>query len=129
MQGRNPTPTNVLLLKGTNKNHPERIKKRADEPKDKRDIDAKPHARLKTKIEKECYKELIDNCIPSVLKQCDRTSVMIAAKLLARFVEDEATAAETAQLIKLLGQFGMTPSERTRIKMTPEKPKNEFDDE
>jgi len=63
------------------------------------------------------------------LKQCDGTSVLIAARLLARFVSDEATAANTAQLIKLLGQFGMTPSERTRIKVQQEKPSNPFDED
>ena len=129
MPGRNPTPTNVHFLTGSAKKNPDRMKKRADEPKDKRDIDVKPHLALKTKLEKDCYKELVDNCIPSVLKQCDKTAVMVAARLLARFVDDDATSAETAQLIKLLGQFGMTPSERTRIKVTQDKPSNPFDDD
>ena len=129
MSGRPRTPTNVLYLNGSAKKNPDRMKKRAEEPKDERDIGVKAHGRLKTKLERECYKELVDNCIPSVLKQCDSTAVMVAAKLLARFVDDDATSAETAQLIKLLGQFGMTPSERTRLKVTNEKPSNPFDED
>jgi len=54
MAGRPRTPTNVLQLNGSAKKHPDRMKERAQEPKDKRDLNKKPHLRLSTDLEKEC---------------------------------------------------------------------------
>jgi len=55
--------------------------------------------------------------------EADRIAVSLAAKLMALASSSEgATAAQTAQLIKLLNQFGMTPPDRSKINIPT--PKN-----
>lgn len=124
---RTRTPTNILELRGVRKNHPERLKERETEPVDDRGIGDPPENLSESELV--CWNDLVADCIPGVLTRCDRHSVMVAARILAKFKIDEATVAEVGQLIKLLGQFGMTPSERSKIKMPNKKTKNEFDED
>ena len=122
------TPTNIHVLKGTVKTHPERMRERENEPKDDRPLGDAPADFSES--EQKAWQDLVGNAIPGVLMQADRVSVEVAAILLASVRTRQATAAEYGQLIRLLGQFGMTPSERSKINLGGKvKSKNPFAEE
>lgn len=109
------TPTNVLELKGVGNKNPQRLRERKDEPKETRDIGPVPVGL--SKAQKQAWDDLIDCAIPGVLGKADRPALETAAKLMAAMRADEATSADIGSLIRLLGQFGMTPSERSKINL------------
>lgn len=120
-------PKNVHILKGTAKKDPARMRARENEPENTNPL-GKPPEELNTE-EKKYFNRLAKEAITGVLGEADRTAVAIAAKLMANFYgEEEFTAAMCAQLTRLLGQFGMTPSERSKINLPSQKKKNSFAD-
>ncbi len=148
---RNHLPKNIHVLKGTAKQHPERMRERENEPVNKAPI-GKPSKYLNT-VEKRFFKEIVSNSIDGVLGEADRIAVECAAQLLYKVrglniiqvvddshqpTEDEpiklkevviqATAGEQQLLIKYLGQFGMLPADRAKISIEPGKKKSAFDD-
>ena len=118
------TPTNVLELRGAFKRHPER--KRPDEPKPTRAIGECPD-RLDDG-ERAAWDEIVSTCCPGVLTNADRLAVEIAARLLAESWEAgrEFDDVRRRQLSVLLGQFGMNPSDRTKLRVEPPKTVNKF---
>ena len=127
MPGRPRTPTNILLLNGADKNHPERLKERENEPENVNPLGSPPMYLSDDEIK---FWEIIEKeSIPGVLGEADRQSVALAAKLLAIVWGDEgASSAQINQLTKLLSQFGMTPADRSKISIPGQKKKNAFDD-
>jgi phage terminase small subunit len=122
------TPTNVHVLRGTGKVHPERMRERKNEPKEDRQIGDIPE--YLAEDEKKAWREIVTNVIPGVLGQADRNSVELASVLMAAFRRRETTSSDLGQLIRLLGQFGMTPSERSKINVGGKgKEENPFADE
>ena len=122
-------PTNILKMRGADKNHPERIKKRENEPRNINPVGA-PSEHL-SDIEKEFFKEIVDLSIEGVLGEADRISVEQAACLLVKcrgLGEDPVTAAEKGLFFKYLGQLGMLPADRSKISIPGKKKKNAFDD-
>lgn len=111
--GRPKLPKNVHYLKGTDKKDPQRMRARENEPEDTRDLGSVPETL--TELERKAWDEIVNNAIPGVLGQADRQAVELAAVLMTKFRARETTAADIGQLIRLLGQFGMTPSERSKI--------------
>ncbi len=126
MGGRPRTPTNILKLRGAEKNHPERLKERENEPVNKNPI-GKPPSWLEA-AEKKAWGILVKESIDGVLGEADRTLVAMAAKLMVKMMTDEYTAQELTLLNRCLGQMGFTPTDRTKINIPKEKPKNRFDD-
>ncbi len=120
-------PTNILRLRGADKKHPDRMKERENEPVNKNPI-GKPPSYLTVK-EKKYWGEIIHDCIDGVLGEADRIAVSMAARLLGKCAGNNATSQEQTQLFRYLGQFGMTPSERSKIAIPKAKPKNKFDDD
>ena len=127
MAGRPRTPTNILKLRGVEKNHPERLKERENEPVNKNPIGNPP--RHLTREEKKAFRVIVKESIDGVLGQADRMAVAIAARLLVKENDDEITGAQLSQLVRLLSQFGMTPADRSRINLPGGKPKNPFEDD
>lgn len=126
MAGRPRTPTNILKLRGTDKNTPARMRERANEPQNKNPV-GKPQTWL-TAAEKRAWRMLEKECITGVLGEADRFALAMAAQLAAKCINHTATPADKTLMHRYLGQFGMTPSERSRIAIPKEKPKNKFDD-
>lgn len=126
--GRPALPTNVHKLKGTEKKHPDRMRKRGNEPKPKAPL-GQPPRNLPANVKK-CWRELIRLAPPGVFGDSDRWAVEIAATLMAEFRAANMLmpSARIARLDSLLARFGMTPSDRTKVQVPPEKPKNRFDD-
>lgn len=105
-------PTSVHRLQGTYR--PSRHNERTNEPICANPL-GKPPSEL-NKVEKKYFNQIANESITGVLGEADRIAVSLAAKLMALIHSPEgATAAQTAQLIKLLSQFGMTPADRSKI--------------
>ena len=138
MGGRNKLPLNVHKLKNTAKAHPERMRKRENEPENKNPI-GKP-SRFLTRFEKAAWREIVKWTIDGVLGEADRLAVEQAARLLVKCrglgttvvegleVPLWATIQEQTLFFRYLGQFGMMPADRSKINIPKGKPKNPFDD-
>lgn len=121
MAGRPRTPTNVLELRGAFKQHPERRRDRAAEPKPEEEVGDCP-ARLGDAVA-EAW-DYIRGCVPvGVLTCMDRVVVTQAAVLLADLwrAPSEFTSASHARLTVALSQMGMTPAARSKVAV-PKRP-------
>lgn len=126
MAGRPRTPTNILKLRGAEKNHPERLKERENEPVNVNPI-GRPPTWLTT-VERKAWRMIIKTCVDGVLGEADRLAVAVASQIAAMCMTGTADHQDRTLLLRYLGQFGMTPSERSKISVPQEKPKNKFDD-
>ncbi len=124
--GRTRTPTNILRLRGTDKNTPARMRDRANEPQNVNPI-GKPQAFLSA-AEKRAWRLIVKECITGVLGEADRLAVAMASQLVARCMDNSATQPEKVLLFRYLAQFGMTPADRSKVAVPSGKPKNKFDD-
>ncbi len=109
------TPTKVLELRGAFDKHPERKSERSGEPKPKGNL-GQPPKRLSAGA-KTAWREFAKHAPEGVFGDSDRVAVEIASVLLAEFREDPAefSAARMARLDSLLGRFGMTPADRSKV--------------
>ena len=64
-----------------------------------------------------------------VLGEADRLAVAVASQITAKCMAGVADHQDRTLLLRYLGQLGMTPSERTKIAVPKDKPKNPFDDD
>lgn len=120
--GRNRTPTNVLDARGAFKKNPNR--RPIDEPPadDAGPVGDPPE--YFNDRQRATWSEIVATCHAGVLCGADRIAVEMAAVLLDQFRADpvEFKAAKIVRLDSLLARFGMTPSDRTKVKV-PTKPK------
>lgn len=123
-------PTNVHELKGSFKHNPDRGRARAAEPEPKAGI-GPPPARL-DEIQAACWDELVDLAPMHVLGDCDRHHLEMTACLLAHVRAvgvGDVHPAKLNRLFAALGQLGMNPSDRSKVKVIGGgKPGNKFDD-
>jgi len=134
MAGRPALPKNIHILKGTGKKHPDRMKARENEPENKSPV--KPAPDYFSPVLVKLYNEIVGISIDGVLGEADSIAVEQAAILLSKLrglhIEDgevvKATIPEHNQFFKYLSQFGMLPSDRSKIQIAPKKKVNRFDD-
>jgi len=127
-------PTKILKLRGADKKHPDRMKLRENEPVSTKPI-GKPSKYLSS-IEKKAFKEIANSAIDGVLYESDTLAVELAAQLMVKcrglLVIDNktitASAAEQNLFFKYLGQFGMMPSERSKISIPKNNMPSAWDD-
>ncbi|MDX2061372.1 MAG: hypothetical protein SFV24_26405 [Gemmatimonadales bacterium] len=107
-------PTSILDLTGRLKHDKKRYADRADEPVDNDPIGEPPAAfnEVQQRIWRDVKAELVDG----VGLASDRQSFGTLVRLLEKQERNDLTAAELAALIKLYTLFGMTPSDRSRVK-------------
>lgn len=119
-------PTAIKQIQGTAKQHPERLNK--DEPVPVRGIG--PNHSSLTEYEAAIWDEVVGISYAGVLGEADRIALEMMCRLIAemRLDFEEMTAAKITQLSQLLGRFGMTPSDRTKIVIPKSKNKNPFED-
>jgi hypothetical protein len=117
-------PTNVLELKGAFKKDPQR--KRPSEPVPTGGIGPAPSA-LPAKL-RVIWDEVVAICPPGVLGNSDRIALEALVRLLNEFRTDyaEFSGARMSQLVSLMGRFGLTPSDRSKIVVPKGKEKNPF---
>ena len=117
------TPTRILDARGSFKQHPER--KRDGEPEVMTPLGSFPEQK---KTPEECWNELANVAALGVLTGADRPSVEMAANLMAEY-RDDPIAMQTSRLTllnRLLGQFGMTPSDRAKLSIPKVPGENPF---
>lgn len=78
-------PTNVLNLTGAFRKNPQRLRSRANEPKDDRDI-GKPPRGISKEV-RAAWREIVECAVPGVLCRSDRPALLAAAQLFARMKE------------------------------------------
>jgi len=125
----NRVPTKIMDLRGAFKVHPERKRERENEPQPTEDIGAPPKGLSRS--EKACWREIVKNSPPGVLKNSDRVALEMLSCLLAEFRIQKTLfkAAKLAQLNSLLGRFGYTPSDRSKVYVEPPPKKNKYADD
>ena len=109
--GRIPQPTAILDAKGAFLTHPER--RRPNEPYETRPLGSPP--KYLSDEAKKLWKEIAHNLPPGVGKVSDRHAFEMLVRLMAKERADCINNNERGQLIKLLGSFGMTPADRSKI--------------
>lgn len=124
--GRPRTPTSVLDARGAFKKHPER--KRAGEPVVTDPIGAPPD-RL-NKLQVRAWHEVVARAPLGVLTAADFHAVEQLCVLLAESWEQggDFPIMKRNSINKMLGQLGMTPSDRARLSIAPQQETNPFDD-
>ena len=118
-------PTALKQVQGTDKRNKTRMN--PDEPSPVRGIG--PAHKTLTEYEKEIWDEIVGISYKGVLGEADRLALEMMCRLVAEMRLDfvEMTAAKITQLSNLIGRFGMTPSDRTKIVVPKEQNKNPFD--
>ena len=109
--GRIPQPTAILDAKGAFLTHPER--RRPNEPYETRPLGSPP--KYLSDEAKKLWKEIAHNLPPGVGKVSDRFAFEMLVRLMAKERANASNNNERGQLIKLLGSFGMTPADRSKI--------------
>ena len=118
-------PTALKQLQGTANDHPGR--QNQDQPIPPRGIG--PPNKVLTGMEKEIWDEVVGISYAGVLGEADRIALEMMCRLISemRTNFEEMTAAKITQLSALLGRFGMTPSDRTKIVIPKSKNANAFE--
>lgn len=118
-------PTALKQIEGTDKRNKTRMN--PDEPTPSRGI-GPSHDSL-NEYEQEIWDEVVGISYRGVLGEADRIALEMMCRLIAEMRLDfaEMTAAKITQLSQLLGRFGMTPSDRTKIVIPKEQNTNPFD--
>lgn len=123
-------PTNVHELKGSFKHNPDRGRAREAEPEPKAGIGPAPD--YLSPQEKDAWDYLVGIAPNAVLGDCDRGHMELTAKLFAysrSVTMAEMDAAKLNKLLACLGQLGMNPADRSKVKVIGGgKSKNKFDD-
>lgn len=109
------TSTAILELRGAFRNHPGRHQERMGEPATDEPVGMPPE--ILDDACKAAWNELVEIAPAGVLCRFDRVALEIAAVLLAQFREspNDFPVTKLGRLNALLGQFGMTPSDRSKV--------------
>lgn len=118
------TPTNVLEMRGAFKKNPQRLKDRADEPLVLEPIGDPPATFTGDQLQ--AWNDIIGSAPGGVLTLADRLAVEGAARLLALDRIGKASDSQGRLLYALLGKFGMTPSDRSKVSAQKKAPSNPF---
>lgn len=115
------TPTAVLEARGAFQEHPSRRKEREGEPVVTAPLGDPPGHM--GKAERECWLEIERTAPPGVLTGADRFLVEMLATLMVEFRAKRVAmpAAQLAKMMDAMGRIGMTPSDRSVIKVAPQK--------
>ncbi|MCW7542004.1 hypothetical protein OOT46_29845 [Aquabacterium sp. A7-Y] len=120
------TPSNVLALRGAFKKDPARGRARQNEPDSNGDV-GEPPASMDEEV-KACWREIMSLTHPGVVCKADRLALEMAAHLLHQLRQANwlmppglLTRYET-----LIGKFGMTPADRSKVSAPKKEDDNPF---
>lgn len=121
---RPPKPTALKELNGSARHDPQRINR--SEPKPTRGIG--PANRSLNEQQQAIWDEVVGISYSGVLGEADRIALEMMCRLIYEMRSDfeNMTAAKITQLSTLLGRFGMTPSDRSKIVIPKAEKKNPF---
>lgn len=109
-------PSKVLEFTGAFKKNPARRAQREGEPTPRGGLGEPP--KYFDAADKVCWNELRKAVPKGVHTQMDRPTAEMIARLWARFRRNELNAAELGILSSLLGRHGMTPADRSKVRVT-----------
>ena len=114
-------PDEIAKLKGSDKSNPDRYKNKV--PKSELPLGEPP--KHLTDAAAECWWKLSFYMIPGVSTGADRVLLESLSNLLAEYRKspDDMQTTRISQMINCLGRFGMSPSDRTKLRQ-PLKPKD-----
>lgn len=120
------TPTEVLDMRGAFKNHPQRKQERANEPIVTSPIGEPPNDF--TEAELKAWHDITGTAPKGVLTSADTLAVENASRLLAAERAGMNSDSQGRRLDALLGKFGMTPSDRSKVSVSvpTQRPGNPF---
>ncbi len=119
--GRPRTATAVLEARGAYKKNPQRLAEREDEPSGVGPIGNAPETLTDEAIV--IWGELKKVLPKGVATGSDRMAFALLCDLAAQSRAGVLEPKLLTQYIKLLGLFGLTPADRSRLKIAPEKEK------
>ena len=119
------TPTRILEMRGSFKKDPQR--RREGEPKVTDSLSAPPDDF--TPAETKAWHMIASKAPMGVLTDADWPSVVMAAILWAEFRAEPAAfnTARVTRLHRMLGDFGLNPSDRAGMSIPKPKTENPFD--
>ncbi len=122
-------PLNILRLRGADKKNPARLKERKNEAVPKAALENPPGHLAED--ESKCWREFTRKAPYGVIGDCDAWEVEIASCLMAQYRRSrlDMPAARLNLLHSIMGRFGFTPADRSRISVPQPKKKNKFDDD
>jgi hypothetical protein len=107
------TPTNILEMRGAFRKNPARRADRENEPVVTEPLGEAP--KTFTADQLQAWTDIVAQCPAGVLRKSDGIAVEEAARLLAMSRMGSAETADRRALHALIGKFGMTPSERSKV--------------
>ncbi len=116
-------PTNILEMRGSFAHDPKRRREREGEPTPKGKIGTAP--KYFSRLQKTTWRELLKIIPDNVLGDSDRWAVELAVVLMVEFRADAAkfTAAKYGRLANALSVLGMTPADRSKVRILESKAK------
>ena len=119
-------PSALKAIAGTDQKNKDRLN--PNEPVPVRGIG--PAHKSLSEYEFEIWDEVVGISYAGVLGEADRIALEMMCRLIAEMRLDftEMTAAKITQLSQLIGRFGMTPSDRTKIVIPKGQEQNPFED-
>ncbi|HMU28349.1 MAG TPA: hypothetical protein PKA65_13190, partial [Solirubrobacterales bacterium] len=99
--------------------HGDRDRARANEPKPEEGLGDPPPGMDESEVAR--WNELKDIAAPGVLTKQDRPGAEFFCKLWAESRRRKLNKAENQMLYALMGKFGLTPADRSKVQVTPTK--------
>ncbi|MBA1446771.1 MAG: hypothetical protein M3H12_02420 [Chromatiales bacterium] len=117
------TPTNVLQIRGAFDHDPQRKRQRLREPSPKGEIGAAP--KYFDRSHRAVWRELLKIIPENVLGDSDGWAVELVVVLMTEFRRDPSgfNAAKLGRLETLLARLGMTPADRSKVRILESKAK------
>jgi hypothetical protein len=125
LKGRPRTPTKILEMRGAFKANPQRLAQRENEPSDLPDLAWDAPADL-SQSDRDSWGYLRPKQIPGVAKQSDEPAFRLLVSLWSKKIIGALLPPESKQIEALLGKFGGTPSERSKVSAGPKPKVNKF---
>lgn len=123
--GRPRTPTNLLKMAGAFKKHPERLAARANEPSGMPELAFEPPAYL-NQPDRDSWLHLRPKLAPGVAMESDEPAFGLLCALWSKKTVGALAPPESKQIESLLGKFGGTPSDRSKVSAGPKPKANKF---
>lgn len=109
-------PTNLHVISGSAKVHPERMRERQDEPEttglDLREYEAPDRL---DELHRNVWNEVRGYLHARVASEVDLIAFEALVRLVMVMRSGQAAAADYARLQAYLGEFGMTPASRSKV--------------
>src|SRR5215469_3575125 len=108
--------TQVLKQRGSFRVNPGRYKDRLAEPKPSGVLGGPP--KHLTREQRKIWRELLEIIPTGVACRYDRAAVELLVALMEKLRARQASCTDLLRLESLLSRFGMTPSDRSRVRVT-----------